>query len=390
MQVKQIYTILNGITKELLGEEAVAAEDLSNVVELGEQFANVAGLDNYVRSLNDHIGKMIFVARVYTGRAPSVYMDGWEFGSIVEKVSAELPDASENESWELEDGTSYDTQIFYKPKVSAKFWNKRVTFEIPVSITERQVKSSFSSAEQMNAFYSMIYNALQNSITLKLDSLIMRTINNFMAETIYADYGAANLNSKSGIKAVNLLYLYNNGPNAGGTALTAAKALSDANFLRFAAKTIKDYGDRLQVMSRLFNCGGKERFTPRDRMKIVMLSEFRNAADVYLYGGQSEFRAAEYARLPDADPIPFWQGSGTDYAFSSTGKIQVTTSGGHSVTATGILACIFDRDALGVTNLDPRVTTSYNAKAEFYNEYHKVDAGYFNDLNENGVVFFVA
>ena len=389
MTVNQVYTILNTISGELLGESAVVQEDLSNVVELGNSFASVAGLDNYVRALNDVIGKMVFVDRVYRGRAPSVLMDAWEYGSIVEKITAEMPEAQENESWELQDGTSYDPNIFYKPSVTVKCWNQRVTFEIPISITERQVKSSFQTAAQLNAFYSMIQTAIENSMTVKLDALIMRTINNFIGETFYNMNSGGTYTGAGNTRAVNLLYKYNEEVNS-GTDLTAAEAVVDPNFIRFASKVMMDYADRLRVISTLFNIGGKERFTPDDRLHIVMLSEFLNSAKVYLYGGKDEFRAAEYARLPDAESVPYWQGSGTDYAFSSTGKVYVTTSGSHSVTATGVLAVMFDRDALGVTNMNPRVTTQYNAKAEFYNEWHKVDAGYFNDQNENFVVFYVA
>lgn len=389
MTVNQVYTILNTISGELLGESAVVQEDLSNVVELGNSFASVAGLDNYVRSLNDVIGKMIFVDRVYRGRAPSVLMDGWEYGSIVEKIAAELPDAQENESWELQDGTSYDPNIFYKPSVTVKCWNQRVTFEIPISITERQVKSSFQSAAQLNAFYSMIQTAIENSMTVKLDALIMRTINNFIGETFYDMNSGGTYTGAGNTRAVNLLYKYNEEVNSGSD-LTAAEAVVDPDFIRFASKVMMDYADRLRVISTLFNIGGKERFTPDDRLHIVMLSEFLNSAKVYLYGGKDEFKASEYARLPDAESVTCWQGSGTDYAFSSTGKVYVTTSGSHSVTATGVLAVMFDRDALGVTNVNPRVTTQYNAKAEFWNEWHKYDAGYFNDQNENFVVFYVA
>ena len=100
MTVNQVYTILNTIAGEMLGEGAVVKEDLSNVVDIGNQFTNVVGLDNYVKKLNDVIGKMVFVDRVYSGRAPSVLIDGWEYGSIMEKVSADLPQARENESWD--------------------------------------------------------------------------------------------------------------------------------------------------------------------------------------------------------------------------------------------------------------------------------------------------
>lgn len=388
MKVNQVYEILNTATQEILGESVVVQEDLSNVVDVGRAFSNITGaLDNYVRKLQDHIGKMVFVDRVYRGRAPSVVMDGWEYGSILEKVRADLPEAQENESWELEDGTSYDPNIFYKPSVSVKFFNDRVTFEIPISITERQVKSSFSSAAQLNGFYSMIYTAIQNAMTVNLDNLVMRTVNAGIAETIYADYAGAALSSKSGVKAVNLLYLYNNGPLYGQTPITAAAAITDPAFLRFAAATMGNYVDRLEVISDLFNVGGTSKFTPRDRLHFLLLSEFKRAADVYL---QSNTFHEEFTRLPEAESVAYWQGSGTDYAFTSTGKVYVTTPSGHGVTATGILGVMFDRDALGVANLNRRVTTNYNAKAEFWNEWHKADAGYFLDLDENMVVFFVA
>lgn len=387
MKVTQVYEILNTITEELLGESVIVNEDLSNVVDIGKAFENLEnGYDNYVRRLHDHIGKMVFVDRVYAGRAPSVIMDAWEFGSILEKVRANLPEAQENESWELEDGTSYDPNIFYKPSVSAKFFNSKVTFEIPISITEKQVKSSFSNATQLNAFYSMIQTAITNSMTVKLDGLVMRTINSGIAETIHNEFSGGVYTGASGVRAVNLLYLYNQ--RTGGQ-LTAEQAVTDSGFIRFASYTMKNYIGYMHDMSTLFNIGGTEKFTPDDRMKIVMLNQFKNAAEVYLYDGLNQFNT-DGIKFPQVDGVSYWQGSGTDLGFTSTTAINVKTPSGDTVSITGVLACIFDRDALGVANVDRRVTTNYNAKAEFWNEWHKYDAGYFLDLDENFVVFFVA
>lgn len=389
MKVTQVYEILNTITSELLGESVIVNEDLSNVVDIGKAFENLEnGYDNYVRKLHDHIGKMVFVDRVYAGRAPSVIMDAWEFGSILEKVRANLPEAQENESWELEDGTSYDPNIFYKPSVSAKFFNSKVTFEIPISITEKQVKSSFSNATQLNAFYSMIQTAITNSMTVKLDGLVMRTINSGIAETIHNEFSGGVYNASSGVRAVNLLYLYNQ-TLAEADRLTASEAVTDSGFIRFASYTMKNYIGYLHDMSTLFNIGGTEKFTPDDRMKIVMLNQFKNAAEVYLYDGLNQFNT-DGIKFPKVDGVSYWQGSGLDLGFSSTTAINVKTPSGDTVSVTGVLACIFDRDALGVANVDRRVTTNYNAKAEFWNEWHKYDAGYFLDLDENFVVFFVA
>lgn len=385
MEMNQVYNLVNQVTSEVLGETAVLNEDLSNTVDIGDAVINQNAKDSYVRSLVAHIGKMIFVNRVYRGSVPSVLMDGWEFGSILEKVSSEMPEAEENETWELEDRESYDPNVFYKPTVEAKFYNKRVTFEIPRSITERQVKMSFSNATQLNAFISMLYNEVEKSLTVKIDELIMRTINNMTAETIHSEYATAALNSKSGIRAVNLLYLYNQKVGQGNE-IIAEQSVTDMNFLKFASFTMANYIDRLRKISTLFNVGGKARFTPTDMLHVVMLSDFKNAADFYL---QSDTFHDKYTALPNSETVPYWQGSGTSYDFDSITAINVKDSSGDTVAADGILAVMFDRDALGVANLERRVTTNYNPKAEFYNNFYKFEAGYFNDLNENFVVFFV-
>lgn len=388
MKVTQVYEILNSITQEILGDTVVVNEDLSNVVDVGRAFENLEnGLDNYVRKLQDHIGKVVFVNRVYGGRAPSVVMDGWEYGSILEKIRTGLPEAEENETWELQDRTSYDPNLFYKPDVSVKFYNSRDTFEIPISVTERQVKSSFSSAAQLNGFYSMIQTSIQNSMTVKTDALIMRTINAAIAETMYAEFPGGQYSGNSGVKAVNLLSLYNDTLPQGSTALTAEQALRTPEFIRFSVLRMSNYVDRLQVMSKLFNIGGTPKFTPRDRLHFLLLSEFKRSADVYL---QSDTFHDEFTRLPDSEPIVYWQGSGIDYGFDSTANINVVTPTGHAVNVNGVLGVMFDRDALGVSNIDRRVTTNYNPKAEFWNEWHKFDAGYFLDLDENIVVFYAA
>lgn len=390
MEMNQVATFTNTVVQEVLGSTAVVQEDLTNVVDIGNEIFNADAFDTYVKTLINHIGKVVFVNRPYSGSAPSVLMDGWEYGSILEKISSEMPVATENPSWELTDGKSYDPNIFKQPKASAKFFNKRTTFEIDRSITERQVKQSFSSGQQLNAFISMLQNETEKSLTVRMDSLIMRTINNMIVETVKADYAdPSDLTKASGVKAVNLLYLYN---QRFTKTLTADQAITDPEFIRYAAFQIGLYSDRMTRMSTLFNIGKKQRFTPYDLQHTIYLSEFIRAADVYL---QSDTFHDIYTKMKAGETVPYWQGSGTDYNFTSTSKINAIPSsnedsGKTPITVNGVLAVIFDRDALGVSNLDRRVTTQYNAKAEFTNYFYKHDAGYFNDLNENFVVFFVA
>lgn len=384
MEVKQIYELVNTTTSETLGDSVIVTEDLSNLVDIGTAVFNQNAVDNYVRTLVNHIGKVIFVNRVYRGNAPSVLMDGWEYGSVLEKIRADLPVAEENESWELTDGTSYDPNIFYKPSVSAKFFNKRTTFEIPMSFTERQVKESFSNAEQMNGFLSMLNNAVEKSLTIKTDSLIMRTINNFIGETLYSEIGSGSASGRTGTKAVNLLYMYN---QAFTESLTVAESLQTPEFLRYASFIIANYIARISKISKLFNIGNTDKFTDNDNLHLVALSDYINASNMFL---QSDVYHNELTRLPNFEVVPYWQGSGTGYAFTDISKIDITTANGNSVSQSGILAVMFDRDSLGVANLDRRVTTNYNPKAEFFNNWYKFDAGYFNDFDENFIVFYVA
>jgi hypothetical protein len=402
MQVTQLYTLINNVTKEILGETAVVNEDLSNVVDIGKAVFDATSVDNYVKKLVNHIGKVVFQNRAYAGGVPSVLMDSWEFGSVLQKVSMSLPEATENESWKLVDGQEYKQDVFTAPEIEAKFYNSKVTFEIPMSFTELQVKESFSSREQLNGFVSMITTGVENSMTVKLDALIMRAINNMTGETLVNGIGSGTAGAKvldftktSG-KAVNLLKLYND-QAATADKVTYATALTNYHFIKFATYTIGIYADRMTKISKLFNIGAKERFTPADMRRCVLLSDFAKAAVTYL---QADIQSPDMVALPAHDPVPYWQGSGTDYALGSIGIIDVKTASGETVKVpaegagvskknAAIIGVMFDRDAVGVSNLDRRTTTAYNAKAEFYNNWYKMDAGYYNDLNENFVVFFI-
>lgn len=388
MKITQIYEIMNTTVKEVLGTETVVHEDLSNIVDIGNEIISTENVDNYVKKLVNHIGKVVFSDRVYTGSAPTVLMDSWEFGSILEKVTAELPEARENESWNLVDGKEYSPDIFYQPKVSAKFYNSKITFEIPLSFTELQVKESFSSQNQLNGFLSMLYNSVDKAMTVKLDGLVMKTINNMIAETVYTDlYNKTDkvLDLTTGsIKAVNLLAEYT---AKTGNTVTVDKALTDPDFIRFASYTINVYKDRLTKLSTLFNVGGKARFTTSDYLHVLLISNFASSADIYL---NSDVQHNEFVKLPNFETVPYWQGSGKTYNFNDISSIDVKTKSGAVVKMSGILGVMFDRESLGVANLDRRVTTNYNPKAEFYTNFYKLDAGYYNDLNENFVVFYVA
>lgn len=377
MKVTQIKDLVNSSLKELNGSSTLLKEDLSNVVDVGTEIFDTDNVENFVKKLIDRVGSTVFNTRTYQGSAPSVLMSSWEFGSVLEKVDSELPDVEENDSWSLENGKDYSPNIFYQPKVSAKFFNSKVTFDIPISFTRMQVKSAFNSASELNGFLSMLMNSVQNAMTVHIDGLIMKTINNMTATV---------LNGKKGLQVVNLL----DGYNATATVkLTAENALQNADFIKYANLIINTYRDRISKLSTLFNQGQKSKFTPLANQHLVVLSDLASASKVYL---ESDTYHDDNVKISNYDTVPYWQGSGTTYSFDDVSSIDVAIKDGKStkeIKASGILGVLFDTNAVGVTCQNQRVTTNYNPRAEFYTNFTKFDAGYYNDLNENFIVFTV-
>lgn len=381
MEIKQIATMINSITNEVIGESALVNEDLGNIVDVGTAVANANAYDTFTQKLVNRIGKTIFSARKYVGRVPSLVRDKWEFGSMLQKITgAGLIEAQQNDTWNLTDGTSYDPNKFTKPSINAKFYNKKTTFELPQSIAIKQVKQSLSSAEELNGLLDMLYNEIEKSLTVKVDSLCMRCINNLILNTL----------QKNGKNAVNLLTMYNTRFRTEGTELTADKAITDPEFIRYAAYVMRLYATRMRVINTHFNTEGLPRFTPGDSLNVLLLEDFASAADIYLYSNTFH---DDFVKLPTAETVPYWQGTGESYAFADISKIDAKAAESQAIVInphSGIIGVMYDKYAAGVCLEDSYVTSQVNNKAEFVNNWHKYEAEYINDYSEQNCVFYLA
>ena len=390
MKIKQLADILNGtlsttgIIDQVTGEAAVATEDLSDIVDIGKTVLDYTGAsntnyDSFMRNLIDQVGKIMFVDRTYTSQAPNIMKDGWEYGSILEKVRCEVPDARDNATWDLFNypqagGAAYpDPFELSKPTATAKFFNSKATYEVPITLTDVQLREAFQSAAQFGSFISMIENRIRMKMTLCNDGLIMATIDNLIGQKVAAEHNV-----------VNLLELYN---AVAATTTTAAKALSDKEFLRFASKTIGMYKKYLAGASTKYNEGGYLTFTPADRLKFIANTEFAKALDAYLY---SDTYHNEFVTLAGYEEVAYWQGTGTADGDRLKIDVKVDVNGvATSVEQDGILAVMFDDEAAAVCNTNFRVTSQYNGRGEYTNYFYKWDAMYMNDVLENCVVFII-
>lgn len=394
MKVEQIKDIVNTVNAQVLGKSFIETLDVQNLVETGQTLASLAQktpnlYDNYISALVDATAKYVFVNRVYGRRAPNVLKDNWEYGSIVRKIRMKkLPKARNNEVWGLKDGQVYEEHQFFQPKIVETLFDNLTTFEVPMSYTKKQVESAFTSLEEFNRLIGMIETSIYNKLNVDADALIMLTISNMASLTIEDDYGddcnTGSLSSRSGVKAVNLLFLYNVGKTH---QLTPEEALNDKNFLRFAIMTMKNYSAQMEEMTSIYNIEKADRFTPKNLQHFIVLSQFINAVNIVL---QSETYHNEFLKFDYYDEITKWQGVGTDFSLRSVSIIDIINSNGTEIHIPYVIGAIFDHDALGVSMADEYVETSYTKSARFWTSYYKRDARYFNALDEQFVLFFLA
>ena len=375
MLITQTKEILHTIATEMLGpDNTIVTENLENLQDIGNVLITQQNVDTYVKKLVDKIGKVVFKNRLLNSTAPSLLVDSWEYGAILQKVRMKLIPAEENDAVKLVDGQSYNQDVFHQPTVSATFYSKEITFEVPISYTTEQLKSSFNSESELNGFYNLLETTVQNSLTVKTDALIMRTINYRIGKTY-----TKGLESQK----INLLAGYN---KVSGGALTVANCFHDEGFLKYAISEIKNYQDRLKLPTSVFNDKKEEAFTPVQNQKLVLLSDFKNTVDTHLI---PVVQNSENLAL-SCETVPYWQGSGKTFSFADISKIDVTLdSSTEKAQVGGIVGILFDDEALKVGNLNQYVTTNYNAKGDFYTNYYKEQSGFFVDLAENFVIFYV-
>ena len=375
--VKQIYSILNDASKQTFGESAITVIDSASFTSLGEKvLSSDAWTENFTNSLTNRISRTVYGIRNYNGVNKNMLRDNFEFGAIVQKIHVEMPEAKENKAWEI--GTEGYTPTYapvIKPQVSQKLFNKIATWEIDVTIPDYMLKTAFLNETSMATFIDAIFTAMSNAMQICHD-------NN--ANLIRANFIGNILHKNKSTQAINLLHDYNTLTSA---SLTVANCLRDIDFLKYATMQINLWAKRMGVMSTLFNDEGNTKFTDKDNLVIDVLQDFASATATFL---EADTYHKELVSLPMYNEVAFWQGSGQTFAFDDTSKINVKIDATNTVEKSGIIAVAYDYLAIGTTINQPRTTTERNNKDEYTNYYNKANIGCFNDLGENGIVFYIA
>ena len=375
-KVEQIYTLVNETAKESMGEKAITVKDVSSLIALGDSvLSSASDTENFLNTLVDRIARTVFSVRRYETDTEGMVRHPFEFGCIVQKIYVDMPEAKQNNSWEI--GKEGYTPVFapvIKPTAKQKLFKGITTWEVDVTIPDYMLRAAFLNETSMATFIDAIFTAMDNMITLALE-------NN--ANLTRASSIARKLKGGKPCGAINLLHEYNTLTSA---SLTVESAMMNAEFLAWASRAINLWVKRMSKMSVLFNEEGYKRHTPKDKIVVNLLQDFTSACDTFL--GANTFHD-ELVKLPMYDSVAYWQGAGESFDFNDTSAIKVKIDESNTIEKKGIIGIVYDYEAMGVTLNERRSTSERNNHDEYTNYYNKANIGYFNDMSENGIVFYL-
>ena len=363
MTTDHIYTLVNSVAAQSTGHSGIVATDTSSLVALGNTvLSSSTNTEAFINTLLQRIGRTIIDFRRYRNKLSDMVLNDFEYGMILQKVKVVMPEAVDDPTYDLVDGSSIDPWTVYKPTAVQKLFVKRTPYMFAQTISRQALKEAFTSADAMGQFIAAVMGEMRNAVELSLENLGRLTICNMIAETA---------------SQVDLVTEWN---NMGGS-LTAATALLDKDFLAYAIRRINEILDGIQALSELYNDGTVARFTPEEDVRVKLISPFVRAAEtVVQYAAFNE----ELIRVDNRYlKVPYWQDA------QDPMEINVDRASDSAATnIQNIIGVVHDREACGMYRIEEEVnTTPLNAKGRYYTTYMHEEQLWFNDLSENFVVF---
>jgi hypothetical protein len=391
MKVNQIYSLLNDINSQMFGEDAIQVKDLSGIISMGQSIVgDGTQTDLFLGKLVDRIGKTVIRTLDLELEFPTLYMDSFEFGAVLQKITVSPFEAIASSEWQVGDNNFTPTfaDVKKNANVFVRYFTDATTFKFQTTIPDDLFTTAFTSESMMAQFVDAIIGAMTDSMTIALNNMSRTAINNFIAEKIKSTNGV-----------VNLLDGYNAILGAGNE-ITVEKAMHDKEFARYASTIIRQYIKYLAQPSVLYNVGdgaGGEvvRATARDNMHVLMLSNLKSLFDAYLLSDSFK----DIYGLPNYTEVAYWQANkGTnvinDFVTNSSIAVTPSSEAGKQtptdVEQSGIVCVLADRLAIAVGLNKRRAGSFYNSIDAYSNISQTATIQYINDLSENGIIFIVA
>lgn len=386
LTAKQIYTIVNEVASQAMGSKAIAVVDNSTLLSVGKTLLDSAEVkNNFINALTDRIGRTIVSFRAYHSHFPDFERDSIEWGNILQKIKIGMPDAEDDQSYNLVNGTSVDQYKINKATVNQLLFTTETPWQTHITVHLRDLKKAFLSAEAMGVFISSMFGEVQNRIELAMENLSMECVNNYIGEIHYRS-------DTSPSRTIKLLTEYKDKTGVDHTT-EPEQALEDENFLKYVVKRINSISTMFTRMTtNRFNTpsyagvgdssGVYTRHTPTSEQRLMLHMDLVNALKTDV--NAKAFNMGQVSIDIPYMTIPFWQSIDSPTGIS----VKLASTSAETQTISLIMGVLYDREALGSYKKEYQsLTTPVNAAGMYYNVFYHMRTLYFNDLTENGVIF---
>lgn len=390
------YAIVNAAYKQAVGDAAVDTVDLSDFCDSGAAYGSLTmNRDKFFKALLDQVVNF-YTEESYEEYSDPYYVESRRFANVVQMINAQAPEVQASHAWkDFTPNTSttpptYATVGTYEIKqasISTDYFQRSVSWELPIAISGSQENDAFKSEEELRGFVDYLFVCVDNKLKIHRENLNAMNRAHAMGWKIYSQSQGV-----AGIHKVNLLDAYNT--ERGKSIDSVSAFLADADALRYAGSQILLYSQYMRKPSTLFNTKGLVKFCPSDRMVLEVNSAFENAINEVALSNTFH---DELASMPSHYSVPAWQGFGvtdstgspttTAAAFDQVTKIDITLDNDQTVNQSGIVAFMADKYGVMHTIRQERVASTFFDPEDLTLYFYQNRDQYMTNLAQNMVVF---
>lgn len=385
-----VYAIMNELVAQTMGSDStLKVFDSTSFVTVGAKLLTF-GTEKTLNALTEMFSKTIFSVRPYKSKFNILESDNRLWGAITRKVTAlykELEASTDNNTdlaTPLANGESVDPWVINKPEVIETVFIGTNTIQKSITnFTQSQLNVAFSSEAEFVAFLGLIATEFENELEKTFETEKRGTVLNYIGACIKTGL------YKDLVAEFNTTY---------GTSYTREQLLTTyfENFAKFVIATLEKDSNLLEEFSynnHLSITGYSKipRHTPKADQRMLFYEPF--FIDVKANVFTSLFHP-ELLKIGDYEKVNYWENINEPTKISvkpnyidETGE-SVGTSIDDPVTSDYVLGVLYDRQAMGWTNIfEQTATTPINARGLYYNTFYHSQSKPWNDLTENGIVY---
>lgn len=377
----QVSTVLNDMLKLAKGNtELTAPVDESEFVAQANT-ALLMGYESFTNAMSQVLSETIWSVRPYKRKLRALYADSIRFGNHVRKENPIDGSFEDDQTIDLENGSSVDPWRINKPKVLQTNWYGQNIYQVLKTLPKNQIDTAVTSSSEFGSFISMVLSNTMDMIEQKHEVTARATLCNLIGAKVNADPD-------------NVIYLVTEYKNEKGITgdfdYRAPENYGD--FARWLYGYVETLSDDFTERGELYhmNITGKpiSRHTPKSEQILYVLSKVINHINTEV---KSVTFNPDFLKEINFERVSYWQSP------KAKGSIKVTPSyigadgtleeNPEDVELDNVFGVLFDREACGYTTINEwSQSTGLNPAGGYTNTFWHFTDRPWNDLTENCVV----